>query len=277
MKRAKFYFTLFSILLFLFASSCNKEDSMTNADVADSADRDKDGIVDNLDDCPNDWGPHQFNGCPDTDGDGINDSKDNCPNEVGDGGVYHGCPWWKVDVCSGNSFGIRKTNKGKIIRWSNPKAGFYYGENLPTAYRQLAYDATASWQQYSTGSKFVLVTYGPPQNGIVSQNGRNVLSYGNVSGNHLAETITWYNNTSGAIVEVDIRISNVVSWVIGAVPGYYDLKSVIVHELGHFCGLGDLYSDSDRGQTMYGYLNDNSIIPRTLCDGDKAGMKYLYP
>ena len=56
-----------------------------------SYDRDKDGIPDTLDACPDVPGLKQFNGCPDTDGDGIPDNEDKCPNVAG---VlkYHGCP-----------------------------------------------------------------------------------------------------------------------------------------------------------------------------------------
>lgn len=54
-------------------------------------DRDKDGIPDSLDLCPDVPGLQQFSGCPDTDGDGIPDNEDKCPAIPG---VlkYQGCP-----------------------------------------------------------------------------------------------------------------------------------------------------------------------------------------
>ena len=56
-------------------------------------DKDRDGIADQNDDCPNIPGvyPRMVSGCPDSDGDGIVDIKDNCPNRAG---VYEcdGCP-----------------------------------------------------------------------------------------------------------------------------------------------------------------------------------------
>jgi len=55
------------------------------------SDRDNDGIVDNIDDCPDVPGPRTFNGCPDTDADGIPDNKDKCPSEPGII-EYVGCP-----------------------------------------------------------------------------------------------------------------------------------------------------------------------------------------
>lgn len=46
-------------------------------------DSDGDGIYDKDDDCPNEAGLAEFNGCPDSDGDGIADKKDSCPGVAG--------------------------------------------------------------------------------------------------------------------------------------------------------------------------------------------------
>lgn len=54
-------------------------------------DTDNDGIFDNEDSCPNDFGLIQFNGCPDTDGDGVKESLDECPLIAGSIAL-NGCP-----------------------------------------------------------------------------------------------------------------------------------------------------------------------------------------
>ena len=54
-------------------------------------DTDGDGIPDKDDACPDQAGPAEFNGCPDTDGDGIPDKDDACPNEAGLA-QFNGCP-----------------------------------------------------------------------------------------------------------------------------------------------------------------------------------------
>lgn len=54
-------------------------------------DSDLDGIVDSEDNCPQVAGLAKFMGCPDTDNDGIIDSKDDCPNTVGTAKT-NGCP-----------------------------------------------------------------------------------------------------------------------------------------------------------------------------------------
>jgi OmpA-OmpF porin, OOP family len=55
------------------------------------ADRDKDGVPDNIDACPDDPGPAELQGCPDRDGDGILDKDDKCPDVKGVA-RYQGCP-----------------------------------------------------------------------------------------------------------------------------------------------------------------------------------------
>lgn len=55
-------------------------------------DRDKDGIPDKDDRCPDTPGLAQFQGCPDTDGDGIPDIDDKCPTQAGPK-ENQGCPW----------------------------------------------------------------------------------------------------------------------------------------------------------------------------------------
>ena len=61
-----------------------------------NSDKDKDGILDKDDKCPDVWGLAQFQGCPDTDGDGITDADDQCPTVAGPA-ENNGCPWGDAD------------------------------------------------------------------------------------------------------------------------------------------------------------------------------------
>ena len=54
-------------------------------------DRDGDGVVDSLDNCPDVAGIASLKGCPDKDGDGITDADDKCPDVAGVA-RYNGCP-----------------------------------------------------------------------------------------------------------------------------------------------------------------------------------------
>ncbi|GGG42799.1 OmpA family protein [Epilithonimonas arachidiradicis] len=61
-----------------------------------NTDRDKDGIPDKDDRCPDTPGLPEFQGCPDTDGDGIPDIDDQCPDVAGPK-ENNGCPWPDTD------------------------------------------------------------------------------------------------------------------------------------------------------------------------------------
>ena len=57
-------------------------------------DTDNDGIQDTEDNCPEEAGPEENQGCPwpDSDNDGVLDKDDNCPQEAGPE-ENSGCPW----------------------------------------------------------------------------------------------------------------------------------------------------------------------------------------
>ncbi len=61
-------------------------------------DRDKDGVSDDEDRCPDNAGPAENDGCPwqDSDSDGLTDDKDKCPHEAG-ALENKGCPWPDTD------------------------------------------------------------------------------------------------------------------------------------------------------------------------------------
>jgi len=61
-------------------------------------DRDGDGVFDKVDECPDVAGPAENNGCPwpDTDGDGVLDKDDACPDVAGPA-ENNGCPWPDTD------------------------------------------------------------------------------------------------------------------------------------------------------------------------------------
>ena len=61
-----------------------------------NTDRDKDGILDKDDACPDVFGLAEFQGCPDTDGDGVPDKDDQCPDVAGPV-ENNGCPWPDTD------------------------------------------------------------------------------------------------------------------------------------------------------------------------------------
>ncbi|MDB2606264.1 hypothetical protein N9Y48_00660 [Zobellia sp.] len=74
---------------------CDDNDASKNPEIAGSCggeiDSDGDGVPDDEDECPDESGSIELNGCPDADGDGIADKDDDCPFEAGLPNLS-GCP-----------------------------------------------------------------------------------------------------------------------------------------------------------------------------------------
>ncbi len=82
-------------------------------------DGDNDGVVDSLDQCPNQGGSIKYNGCPvpDTDNDGVNDEQDKCPNLNGTV-KYNGCPIPDADKDGVNDEQDKCPNEAGLSRYN---------------------------------------------------------------------------------------------------------------------------------------------------------------
>jgi len=98
----------------------------------------------------------------------------------------------------------------------------------------------------------------------------------------LAATGVWYK-TQGIpagqmypIVESDMTFNSNLKWTTTGEAGKLDFQSVVLHELGHTIGLGDLYNraqfSTDTRQVMHYYTG----VKRTLGNGDATGVWKLY-
>ena len=98
----------------------------------------------------------------------------------------------------------------------------------------------------------------------------------------LAATGTWYK-TQGIpagqlypILESDMTFNSNCKWTATGEVGKLDFQSVVLHELGHTIGLGDLYNrpefSKDTRQVMHYYTG----VKRTLGNGDATGVWKLY-
>lgn len=115
--------------------------------------------------------------------------------------------------------------------------------------------------------------------------GTNAIVFDTLNDNQvIAVTYVWgYYNAPPKfreIVEVDM-IFNTDGWLDwGTVEidgnGVMDVLNIATHELGHACGLGDLYDSNASLETMYGLSSEGEIIKRDLYTGDIAGIKNLY-
>lgn len=72
---------------------------------------------------------------------------------------------------------------------------------------------------------------------------------------------TWYNPTTGEIVESDVVFNSNYLWSISDETVAMDTQNIATHEFDHYAGLLDLYNTRKSSEnTMYGYSNQNLIV-----------------
>jgi len=66
-------------------------------------------------------------------------------------------------------------------------------------------------------------------------------------------TNIWYTRYTKEIVDTDIQMNSNNEWGIdpdgeGPTPltNAFDVQNIVTHEMGHVCGLGDLYNNPSR-------------------------------
>ncbi len=106
------------------------------------------------------------------------------------------------------------------------------------------------------------------------QDGYNVIAWGKYRPGVIAVTMSWVSG--GQVLEVDCMMNTRFKWSLTGEAGKMDVQNIMTHELGHFCGLADLYGDADYWLTMYGYSNYGLTYARTLGLGDINGLKAVY-
>lgn len=106
------------------------------------------------------------------------------------------------------------------------------------------------------------------------RDGRNVVAWGAYQAGVIAVTYIWYSGSQ--IVETDCRMNTYYTWSLSGEAGKMDVQNIMTHELGHWCGLADLYNDVDYWLTMYGYGNFGETYKRTLGLGDINGLEAVY-
>jgi hypothetical protein len=107
-------------------------------------------------------------------------------------------------------------------------------------------------------------------------NGSNEIGWGTTGGS-LATNYSWFNPSTGAILENDIIFDDVAwTWSASGAAGEYDIQSVATHELGHCLRLMDLYGGADFGKTMYGRISTGQTTPRTIELYDEMGLQSFY-
>jgi hypothetical protein len=102
----------------------------------------------------------------------------------------------------------------------------------------------------------------------------NVISWGTYSAGVIAVTMSWVKGKR--VLEVDCLMNTYYGWSLSGEAGKMDVQNIMTHELGHFCGLADLYNNADYWLTMYGYADFRETYKQTLGLGDILGLRAVY-
>lgn len=111
---------------------------------------------------------------------------------------------------------------------------------------------------------------------------QNILAWGRTQNGALAVTYTWYYTATGMVAEVDTIMNQKYPWFWNSgAPACtdansYDAQDILTHELGHWVGLDDTYTEEFTENTMYGYGAKGETKKDTLTQGDITGAVNIY-
>jgi Matrixin len=114
---------------------------------------------------------------------------------------------------------------------------------------------------------------GPNQNVIVF---RDDMWPHNDASNTLGLTTVTFEPDTGELYDADTEINGTKPLSVGdpVQDGYYDLESIITHEMGHFLGLAH---SADGNATMFAQYSMGSTSMRSLKQDDVDGLCSIYP
>ena len=115
--------------------------------------------------------------------------------------------------------------------------------------------------------------------------GKNVISWGRLRRGVIAMATVWYNRDTSEIVEFGIVFNTAYTWGIDSdgegteviLDNAFDVQNIATHEAGHTLMLLDLYLPAANALTMYGYGDYGQTYAISLGDGDKSGIRAIYP
>lgn len=181
------------------------------------------------------------------------------------------------------AYKLEHDDKGQVLHWSSESFPVPY--KVTTAppvpfkiFREVVAASFGTWQAVRNAT--ITFRYaGTTGKSSPAYDGENCIITGKkVSGpDVVGQSYIFYSTENGRILDVDIVLNSSYPWATDGSPKKMDVQNALTHEIGHFCGLDDLYGDEDREKTMYGYINYGETKKRTLTADDAAGLAAIYP
>lgn len=179
------------------------------------------------------------------------------------------------------------------VKWDTANFPVTYHVNAtgsgldPNAVGTEMMEAFNEWDKASGQVAFTSDVSSNPDDPVVpgKANSKNDVTFARLdSANAIAVTTVWYYTVSKEIVEADIQMNTRMRWGIDSndeasgntLTNAYDVRNIATHEIGHVCGLADLYTARSSQLTMYGYGGIGEVKKDSLEAGDIAGLQKLY-
>lgn len=195
-----------------------------------------------------------------------------------------------AEVCQADS---ASDNQGGLTGWRLKEGATTYRLNLGsvpssvggTNLITIAARSFNAWQSTTDLASSIYFSEGSPTSiSKASFDGQNIITWGRASGSALAVTYTWYNRETREVIENDTIMNLKFPWAwfnntdtnLCAYSGYYDAQNILTHELGHWVGLNDEYTEPFVHNTMYGYGSKNEVKKNTLTQGDIQATNAIY-
>lgn len=194
-------------------------------------------------------------------------------------------------------FGFRIGAETVDVKWASTPVRYFVNERdiagvRATDFRAAVSRATATWQAVP-GTTLRFEDLGFTTAAPVGLDGRNTLGFLDRPDldRVLGATSLLLDSSTGTLVEADIFFNTRFQWSVApqGEPGRVDLESVVLHELGHFVGLGhSAIGETERtatggrrvlgsGAVMFPIaMAPGSTADRVLQDDDEAAVQDLY-
>ena len=111
--------------------------------------------------------------------------------------------------------------------------------------------------------------------------GKNEIQFGAIADAGILAATTIWGQFEGPvedryIVETDILFNENQKFTLDGSADSYSFKNILTHELGHWLGLGDIYDETCKEATMYGYASKGETKKTSLLKIDSDALRTLY-
>ncbi len=171
--------------------------------------------------------------------------------------TYHVFNHSSINGVSGFSTNVLPRVQNAFLTWTKTKVSC------------TSYDVQ-NGTSFSTPTGIAAVSASDHQNNVLWLGG-NSWRYGAAT---LGLTGTSYNATNGEILDADMELNDNINWSSTGAANTYDFESVVLHEAGHFLGLG--HTPNDASAVMYPSVAAGDI-KRTLAQADITDVCTVYP